>query len=433
MNRDSIFQHLHGNTLSVVNTCYLIHVLLCHSFYLPAMVSLESKAAWEARARAIGVPDGFLAELQGCNLDTFGQWAFCCQCDQNSFDDTPIKTAVDALLGREVTPQEMVLCRRLYFEGRTYAAADMQARIERTSEDKPRTMPLAERMARIERQKGDLVGVTWTAELEPSHKLVDKIVAMQDDGALLFIPPHACVSRVQEIHQEKHEVALTFDSAGNIRMGKKAEELKCDTNGDLNLRNAWTRRNLAYDQAGLASFVVLEKWTTKLMLSKLKEPPSGYRYITTQQICECDKEMWLQLSQLSRGKLQPTAPDVRPLDDLIERLTTSPEILCFLTPLQGGKRDAGDHTDAAGPKKPKPGPSAPAAPSKPTPKAAEQTTGATNWRKVPQGCQRKGSNGWRCLKFQWGLCNRQKENKCKFGVHECFKCGAKRPYNQCEH
>ena len=36
-------------------------------------------------------------------------------------------------------------------------------------------------------------------------------------------------------------------------MGKKAEELKCDTNGDLNLRNAWTRRNLAYDQAGLAS------------------------------------------------------------------------------------------------------------------------------------------------------------------------------------
>ena len=39
-------------------------------------------------------------------------------------------------------------------------------------------------------------------------------------------------------------------------------------------------RNLAYDQAGLASFVVLEKWTTKLMLSKLKEPPAGYRYVT---------------------------------------------------------------------------------------------------------------------------------------------------------
>jgi len=30
------------------------------------MVSLESKAAWEARARAIGVPEGFLVELQGC-------------------------------------------------------------------------------------------------------------------------------------------------------------------------------------------------------------------------------------------------------------------------------------------------------------------------------------------------------------------------------
>ena len=62
-----------------------------------------------------------------------------------------------------------------------------------------------------------------------AHKLVDKVVAMQDEGTLLFIPPNACVSRVPEIHQDKHEAALTFDSSGNIRMGKKAEELKCET------------------------------------------------------------------------------------------------------------------------------------------------------------------------------------------------------------
>eukprot|EP00435_Cladocopium_sp_Y103_P032079 s2147_g8.t1 len=386
------------------------------------MVSLESKAAWEARARAIGTPEGFIIELQNGNLDSFGQWAFCCSCDQNSMDDTPISNAVQTLIGRDVTPQEMVFCRRLYFEGRTYAISDMQSRIERTSDDKPRTMPLAERMARIERQKGDLVGVTWTAELQPAHKLVDKIVAMQEDGNLLFIPPNACISRVQEIQQEKHELALTFDASGSIRMGKKAEDLKCDTNGDLNLRNAWTRRNLAYDQAGLASFVVLEKWTTKLVLSKLKEPPAGFRYITTQQICECDREMWLQLAQLSRGQLQPPAPDVRPLDTMIEQLTTSPEVLCFLAPLQGRKRDSTESTEAPGPKKPKATPSAPSAPSKPTPKPADQTPAGVNWRKLPAGCQGKGASGWRCLKYQWGLCNRQKEGKCKFGIHECYKC-----------
>eukprot|EP00435_Cladocopium_sp_Y103_P022625 s1635_g5.t1 len=295
--------------------------------------------AGDKLARAIGVPEGFIIELQNGNLDSFGQWAFCCSCDQNAMDDSPIRNAVQVLIGRDVTPQEMMYCRRLYFEGRTYAISDMQARIDRTSDDKPRTMPLAERMARIERQKSDLVGVTWTAELEPAHKLVDKIVAMQDEGTLLFIPPNACVSRVQEIQQEKQEVALTFDASGGIRMGKRAEELRCDTNGDLNLRNAWTRRNLAYDQAGLASFVVLEKWTTKLMLAKLKEPPNGYRYVTTQQICDCDKEMWLQLSQLSRGQLRSFTPDLRPLDAFIEQLTTSPEILCYLAPLQGAKRD----------------------------------------------------------------------------------------------
>eukprot|EP00435_Cladocopium_sp_Y103_P044856 s1113_g12.t1 len=132
-------------------------------------------------------------------------------------------------------------------------------------------MLLAERMARIECQKIDLVGVIWTAELEPAHKNCCNarrwhllIVAMQEDGTLPFISPDACISRVQEIQQEKHEVALTFDSGGRIRMGKKAEELKSDTTVDLNLRDAWARRNLAYGQARLASFVVLEKWITTL-------------------------------------------------------------------------------------------------------------------------------------------------------------------------
>ena len=394
------------------------------------MVSLESKAAWEARAKAIGVPELFIQELADGGLGTFGQWAFCCTGDPNSFDDTPMRQAVQQLIGRDLTPQEMLYSRRLYFEGRTYAVSDMQSRIDRSAEDKPRVMPLAERMARIERQKTELVGVTWTAELEPAHKLVDKIVAMQEDGTLVFIPPQKCISRIQEIQQEKHEVSLTFDASGSIKMGRKAEELKCDTNGDINLRHAWTRRNLAYDQAGLASFTVLEKWTTKLMLAKLKEPPSGYRYVSTQQICDCDKEMWLLLAQQSRGQLHSLDADVYPLDEFIERLTTSPEVLCYLAPLQGGKRES-DAPSTPAPKKPK----TDAAPSggNPPPKPNPSAPSGPNWRKLPAGCQRKGPNGWRCLKYQWGLCNKQKEAKCKFGVHECYKCGAKRPYNQCEH
>ena len=186
------------------------------------MVSLESKPAWEARAKAIGVPEGFIAEPQQAGLDTFGQWAFCCAGDPSNTDDTPVKEAVKQMIGRDVTPQEMVLCRRLYFESRTYAISDMNARIDRRADDRPRAMPLAERMARIEKQKAALVGVTWTAELEPAHKLVDKIVSMQEDGSLVFIPPQKCISRIQEIQQEKHEVALTFDSTGAIKMGKRA-------------------------------------------------------------------------------------------------------------------------------------------------------------------------------------------------------------------
>lgn len=145
----------------------------------------------------IGVPDGFIIELQQAKLDTFGQWAFCCAfcCagDPSGMDDTPVKeqkhqfdeaqcrelsqvltakaVAVRLLIGRDVAPQEMVLCRRLYFESRTYAVSDMHARIDHSADDRPGAMPLAERMARIEKQKTALVDVTWTAELEPAHKL----------------------------------------------------------------------------------------------------------------------------------------------------------------------------------------------------------------------------------------------------------------------
>ena len=157
---------LHVTWKSSFMSFYFMFRFLC---FVAAMVSLESKAAWESRARAIGVPEGFINELQIAKLDTFGQWAFCCASNPSSGDDKPVRDAVQALIERDVTPQEMIYCRKLFFEGRTYAVSDMQSRIDRSADDKPRVMPLAERLARIERQKTTLIGVTWTAELEPAH------------------------------------------------------------------------------------------------------------------------------------------------------------------------------------------------------------------------------------------------------------------------
>lgn len=127
----------------------------------------------------------------------------------------------------------------------------------------------------------------------------------------------------------------------------------------------------------------------------------------------------MQLSQQFRGQLQSFDADVYPLDQMIEQLTTSPEVLCFVAPLPNAKREQ-EAPQAPAPKKPKP--SSDSSPSEP--KQTGTAPSATHWRKVPAGCQRKGANGWRCLKFQWGLCNKQKEPKCKFGAHECYKCGA---------
>ena len=76
---------------------------------------------------------------------------------------------------------------------------------------------------------------------------------MLEENCLHYLPPDKCVSREQEASKEKPEPAVSFDSSGNIKIGRKAQELSCDVGGELKLRKALTRRSLAINQAGLAS------------------------------------------------------------------------------------------------------------------------------------------------------------------------------------
>ena len=55
--------------------------------------------------------------------------------------------------------QNMIPLRMLWFESHAIAISDMKARVERTSSDTPRQMPLAERMSRLKRQKEELKGL----------------------------------------------------------------------------------------------------------------------------------------------------------------------------------------------------------------------------------------------------------------------------------
>ena len=218
--------------------------------------------------------------------------AFICSANPHSGDDTPLREAITALLPAQPSVTEMMVLRRLWCEANAYALADLKAKTERGTADTMKTMPLPERMARLERQKQRLQGVIFDIHHEPSHHLVDKVQSMVEDGVLQYLEPSKCTSRNHEVQNDKEAMQIRFDVTGSLKVTKKDGDLSCETSGELQLRMALTRRSLALNQAGLASFAVQEKWHSHLISVLLRQPPAGHKFVTVQQTLTADKELW---------------------------------------------------------------------------------------------------------------------------------------------
>lgn len=175
--------------------------------------------------------------------------------------------------------------------------------------------------------------------------------------------PDKCVSKELEASKDCQELAISFDASGNIKVTRKALDLKCDTSGELKLRQALKRRSLAMNQKDLASFNVLEKWNNHLFSTILREPPAGYHFVSIQQILAADKFYWTRVSRETRGQLQIVAGADPPLDQKLKDFMFAPEVASLMTFLPAGKsaKAEPDKSD------PRPGPPRPG-PPKPAPK-----------------------------------------------------------------
>ena len=107
--------------------------------------------------------------------------------------------------------------RRLFVEAYTLAAADLRSKVERTADDPPKRLPVAERAARFEKLRRRLVGVSLEGDLEPSHHLVDRIVQMVEDGALKYVPWADCTTRADELVGVKVDKTWKPDSTGFVK------------------------------------------------------------------------------------------------------------------------------------------------------------------------------------------------------------------------
>ena len=216
----------------------------------------------------------------------------------------------------------------------------------------------------------------------------------------------------------------------------------------LRLRQALTRKALAFDQAGLCSFDKLEQWHTQMMRATMRTPPSGHKFVSMQQVLNADRELWSLLSQESRGTLRVGPGEDPPLDKKIEDLRISPQILGFMTPLPAGNLERPKQLTAPPTGTPQP-PKRPANDSnKPfTPRGGDKNkqfkpnsaggkTVKDLLQALPPNCQSKTDTGkFICLHYNNGTCRKQKNSSCNMDVHMCYYkgCGQKRPYIECSH
>lgn len=229
----------------------------------------------------------------------------------------------------------------------------------------------------------------------------------------------------------KKDASLTTDVHGLLKIGTKTAELSCDASSELKLRAAWQRRSLAMDLAEIASYETVETWIQYLFAQFVKEQPKGFARIALQQVLECDRQLFILASRKTMGKLRASAPgDPKPLDQAINELKASPEILQYLAPLPAVRA----------PPTPAPGMERPAkVPKTAAPKQGNKSPASGSGKfQLPEGCvSHDDENGPLCFLRQQGKCKFKGPpgKRCARGYHKCYKAGCFRlkPYHLCTH
>ena len=385
-------------------------------------MALDSRVAFQQRAAQVDIPTADIDALEVAGIDTFAKYAFCSQYQPGAPDERPLIEFLTNCLGGAPTEAMMSKYRRLFFESHALCLQDLRQKVERTDHTETKVLPLAEKVERINQVKAKLPGILITQQLEPSHQLVDKVVQQWEENSLRYMELSACNSREQEILAEKSQPSLSFDASGNIKVTKKQELAQCSLTGDLRLRSAMQRRALAYEIAGIASFVVLERWSNMLFERLQQEPPNGYRYVTHDQLLRADKALWLRVAEETRAQVQGDGVR-KPVEEAIEKWSIHPEIQYHIMPMPSGSSSSNAN---------KPQQSNSPSQNKPVIKDNDNKTSKGKGKgkqkgkiQIPEDCEIKFGENQKpiCMKYNIGTCrgNVKPGKRCQYGFHVCWK------------
>lgn len=389
--------------------------------------NLESEAAFRARAKEVGLEDAVIDLLKRNGVKSFGSLAFITPYRPGQVDEQPLLTALNTVLGRDPTNPELIILRRLFFESCTLSISELKQRTERDDATEPVRMPVAERNARIADQKARLVGLHFSPENEPSHKLVDLVVQMSVDQTLEWLPWEKLTSRASEITHSQKDFKLSFDSQGGLKVSQKTQDPEASIAGEMKVRQALNRRARAFDLAKVCSYTKMEEWHERVFEIVNRDPAPNAMPVTLHQVKEADKALFRRLAERTRGRLAIQPDNSKPMETFFDECMNHPEVQFCLIPMIKTQRAE----PANQPTKPKGKGKGPGVKTE----FKKQGGAGQPQAPLPPDChQMTPDNKPICNLFNRGKCTFAKEGKrCRRGFHVCWKCFKPRPFHSCNH
>ena len=321
------------------------------------MTSLtESTAVFSERATEVGLDDATKQLLVDQGITTLSKLAFAV----GQPGETPTDQAVRGLIADGGDPQAVPLgrvssLRRLLFESQTLVVSQVKNMIEQRSDEVKAELAPAERNDRINKQKTRMAGTSLTGELECGHVCYDNVMKMLQGNSVVYLPPHKFVARKAEVGLDKPKKELTIESNTTVTVKDKQHDISCDTSSDLLLQEALTRRALALDLVGVATYSVVNTYNRFLMDQLKTDPPVGCSKVSIQQVLRADKEAFLRMAEKLTNGIKRRADGTNPMDTQFQELQSDPKVVFHLLPLpmsssshsSNSNRDTKGNTSAA--------------------------------------------------------------------------------------
>ena len=311
------------------------------------MANLDSQAVFEARSLELGVTPTELTVIRDKNWAAYGKFAFSCHFAPGNADEMPFIKMVAEVTGSGANnpPEDRLpIFRRLFWEAYTMAAAEMRARVEQRDSDLPRKLAAPERATRHEDQQLRILSIKMEDEFEPSHALIDAVVQLSEDNQLKYVSWQQCTKRLQELSGIKVDPYWKPDANGVVKQIHVPDEIRADVSENLLLRNALTRRSLAFDQCRLIDFQKMEDWHNIMLAALLQQPIKGFSQVTLEQLNRADLALFHYMMRATRKGIRMLSNGTFPLEDAIVEASKAVEVRLLLQPLQGAssKRKADD-------------------------------------------------------------------------------------------